>query len=73
MHILQTRLCSYKISSEKLHESLIQHISYNRPHIQHFLYFIPYIVITICMIYVIRFQHTPNLSLCINTGNYYQK
>ena len=47
MHILQTKLNSYEINSKKLHESLILHISYKRPYVQHFLYFIRYIVTNI--------------------------
>ena len=66
MHILQTQINGERINSKKLHESLILHISYKRPHVRHFFYFIRYIVKTICVIYVIQCQHTPNLASSIN-------
>ena len=66
MHISQTKLNSQGISPENLHESLILHISYKRPHVRQFFYLISYIARTVCMIYIIQYQHTPNLASSIN-------
>ena len=35
-------------------------------HVWHFLYFIPSILLTNCMIFVSSWSQTPNLSLCMN-------
>ena len=67
MHITHTCLASQEVNSKSHRESLILHIIPKRPNTQHFFYFIiPYIVQTICMIYVIRYQDTPNLSSSTN-------
>ena len=43
-------------------ESLILHISHRRPNTQHFSASSSHIYPTICMIYAVQCQHTPNLS-----------
>ena len=63
MHILQNKRTSLEITSKELYDSL-RHISCKRPHIWHFLYFVPYIVTTTCMIYTSWLSL--NLSSCIN-------
>ena len=63
MHILQKKRTSLEITSKELYDSL-KHISCERPHIWHFLYFVPYIITTTCMIYTSWLSL--NLSSCIN-------
>ena len=63
MHISQTWLTSQDVNSKKHPESLVLYISPKRPNTQHFFYcIIPHIVLTVCIIYVVRCQHTPNFS-----------
>ena len=75
MYILQTKLNIYEINSKKLHEHLILISFYNTYQYSELLilisdifYFIPYIITTSFIIYVILCKHTPNLSSCVNTN-----